>query len=114
MDKRLANILEEQGISNPNNLTEEDIKKLPGLLNLIRVNADENGLDQTMINEFYKFVSNSLPTIFDSLNNLVSKHLGKETMASFNNRIDSLNRRFEREEDIEILKLITQIGRAHV
>lgn len=108
MDKQFVDILKEQGTSDPNNLTEKDIKQLPELINLVREKTEKNGLDQAMINEFYKFVSNSLPNIFDSLNNMVSKHLGKEAMMSFNNRIDSLNRRFEKEEDIKVLELITQ------
>lgn len=108
VDRQLENLLEMQGIKNPSNLTENDIRKIPELLNSIKESAKENSLDQAVINEFYKFVSNSLPSIFESLNNLVSKHLGKEAMALFNNRIDSLNRKYEKEEDIEVLKLITK------
>jgi len=108
VDNQLENLLKMQGIKNPSNLTENDIRKIPELLNSIKESAKENALDQAVINEFYKFISNSLPRIFDSLNNLVSKHLGKEAMASFNNRIDSLNRKYEKEEDVEVLKMITK------
>jgi len=104
VDNQFKTFLETQGIKNLDNLTENDIKRIPELLNLIK----EDSLDKTIINEFYKFISSSLPDIFNSLNNLVSKHLGKEAMASFNNRIDSLNRKYEKEEDVEVLKLITK------
>ncbi|SES27885.1 hypothetical protein [Salipaludibacillus aurantiacus] len=108
MEKQLVDILEEQGIDDLSNLTEKDIKKVPEVLELITTKFEENELDQALIQEFYKFVSNNLPNIFNTLINLVSQHLGKETMETFNKRIDALNKRYEKEEDIEILKLITQ------
>jgi hypothetical protein len=61
-----------------------------------------------MIQEYYKFAAGVLPSTLKTLNDLASQNLGKDVINSFNKRIDALNKRFETEQDTEVLKIIQQ------
>jgi len=95
MEEELKKLLKEEGVSNPENPTESDMEKI------IKVN-----LDKTMIQEYYKYLTGILPNVLVTINDLASKNLGKDVINSFNKRIDTLNKRFETEKDIEVLKMI--------
>lgn len=65
-----------------------------------------NGLDKAMIQEYYKYLARILPNMLQTINNLASKSLGQDVINSFNKRIESLNKRYEIEKDVEVLKVI--------
>jgi hypothetical protein len=97
-------LLNQEGISDLENPTESDIKKLMELLPKLEVNA----IDETTIQEYYKFLAGVLPNTLKTVNDLASKNLGKDVINSFNKRLDALNKRYETEKDTEVLKLIQQ------
>lgn len=80
---------------NPENPTESDMEKI------IKVD-----LDKTMILEYYKYLIGLLPNMLVTINEIASKNLGKDVIHAFNKRIDTLNKRYETEKDIEVLKMI--------
>ncbi|WP_070121702.1 hypothetical protein [Bacillus marinisedimentorum] len=105
MNEEFKELLNQEGISDLENPTEADIKKIAELLPELEVNEK---LDKTIIQEYYKFVAGVLPNILKTVNDLASKNLGKDVINSFNKRIDTLNKRYETEKDTEILRLIQQ------
>ncbi|WP_286230453.1 hypothetical protein [Neobacillus mesonae] len=108
MNEEFKELLKQQGISNPENPTEDDIKKIAELLRLLEQKVNNNELDETMIQEYYKFAAGILPSTLKTLNDLASQNLGKDVINSFNKRIDALNKRFETEQNTEVLKIIQQ------
>ena len=87
-------------ISNPENPTGADIKKILNIL--------PNELDETLIQEYYNFVAAVIPSMLKTINDLASQSLGKDVINSFNKRIDTLNKRFETENNTEVLIMIQQ------
>lgn len=55
-----------------------------------------------MIQEYFEYVAGVLPTTLKIINDLASPNLSKDVINSFIKRIDSLNRRNEKEMDTEI------------
>ncbi|QCR33580.1 hypothetical protein [Lysinibacillus sp. SGAir0095] len=95
MEEKLKKLLKKEGVSNPENPTKSDMEKI--------IKFD---LDKTMIQEYYKYLTGLLPNMLVTINDLASKNLGKDAINSFNKRIDTLNKRYETEKDIEVLKMI--------
>ncbi|MBV7509761.1 hypothetical protein KW850_32300 [Bacillus sp. sid0103] len=107
MNEEFQELLKQNEISNIENPTESDIKKIFEQLPLLELKAN-NELDKTMIQEYYKYVATILPNVLKTVNDLASQNLGKEVINSFNKRIDALNKRYEIEKDPEELKRIQQ------
>ncbi|WP_226655864.1 hypothetical protein [Pseudalkalibacillus hwajinpoensis] len=106
MKEDFKELLKQQGISNLDKPTEADIKKISELLQLLELKINNNELDETIIAEYYKYAAEVLPSTLKTLNDLAAQNLGKDVINSFNKRIDALNKRFETEQDTEVLKLI--------
>ncbi|WP_336883760.1 hypothetical protein [Priestia koreensis] len=106
MKENFKELLKQQGISNLENPTEADIKKISELLQILELKINNNELDETIIEEYYKYATVVLPGTLKTLNDLAAQNLGKDVINSFNKRIDALNKRFETEPDPEVLKLI--------
>lgn len=105
MKEEFKELLKQEGITNLENPTETDIKKISELLPILELKVN-NKLDETLIQEYFNYVAGILPTTLKTINDLASQSLGKDVINSFNKRIDSLNRRYETEKDTEILKSI--------
>lgn len=105
MREEFKELLNQEGISDLENLTEVDIEKVMKLLPKLELNTKS---DETIIQEYYKFLAGILPITLRTINDLATKNLGKEVINSFNKRIDTLNKRYENEKDTEVLKLIQQ------
>ena len=97
MEEKFMKLLKKEGIHSPENPTESDIAKI------IKFDLDKN-----MVQEYYKYLAGVLPNIVTVVTNLASNSLGKDTINSFNKRIDTLNERYKAEKDIEILKSIRE------
>lgn len=108
VEKEFKELLKQQGISNLENPTEVDIKKISELSRLLEQKVNNSELDETIIQEYYKFAAGVLPSTLKTLNDLASQNLGKDVINSFNKRIDALNKRFESEKDPDVLKIIQQ------
>lgn len=96
MEEKFKKLLIKDGVSNPENPTESDMEKI------IKFDLE----DSTLINEYYNYLTGILHNMLVTINNLASKSLGKDAINSFNKRIDTLNKRYETEKDIEVLKMI--------
>lgn len=107
MKEEFKELLKQEGITNLENPTETDIKKISELLPILEL-KNNNELDEILIQEYFKYVAGILPTTLKIINDLASQSLGKDVINSFNKRIDSLNRRYESEKDTEILKSIQE------
>lgn len=107
MDKEFKELLKEEGISNLNNPTESDVKKILELLPSLATKVN-NGLDEALIREYYRYVKDVLPSIMKTINDLASQNLGKDIIRSFEKRIDALNKRYETEKDPKLLEMIRE------
>lgn len=103
MEDRFKEYLQKEGISNPENPTKSDIKKILALLPSSSIAAD-NALDETLIKEYYKYLTGALPNIMKTLSDLAAQSLGKDVIRSLEKRIDALNKRYETEKDPELWK----------
>lgn len=108
VNEEFRELLKKQGISNPENPNEDDIKKVAELSQILELRVDNNELSETMIQEYYKYATAILPNTLKTLNDLAAQTLGKDVISSFNKRIEALNKRFETEQDMEVLKIIQQ------
>ncbi|MBT2583148.1 hypothetical protein [Planococcus sp. ISL-109] len=72
MEKGFKEYLKQEGISNPENPTKSDIKKTLQLLPSSAI-ATNNVLDETLIKEYYKYLTGALPTMMKTLNDLASQ-----------------------------------------
>ncbi|MUV38770.1 hypothetical protein JNUCC1_02641 [Lentibacillus sp. JNUCC-1] len=99
MSKKLKDVLKQNEI-NPEHLSVSDIKKVSKL----RQELNDDNLAQ----EYFKFFAGALPEMLTTLRDFASQHLGKEVIESINKRIETLNKIYETEKDIEILKMIQE------
>lgn len=97
MSNEFKDVLKQKGI-NPENLTVSDIKKISELQQELN--------DETLIQEYYNFFVGVLPNMLTTLKDFASLHLGKEVIDSINKRIETLNKRYETEKNMEVLKMI--------
>lgn len=77
------------------------------LLPSLAITAD-NELDETLIKEYYKYLTGALPNMMKTLNGLAAQSLGKGVIRSFEKRIDALNKRYENERDPGIIEKIRE------
>ena len=107
MEDRFKEYLQKEGVSNPENPTKSDIKKILALLPSSTITAD-NALDETLIKEYYKYLTGALPNIMKTLSDLAAQSLGKDVIRSLEKRIDALNKRYETEKDPELIEKIRE------
>ena len=107
MEEGFKEYLKKEGISNPENPTKSDLKKILALLPSPAITAD-NVLDETLIKEYYKYLTGALPGMMKTLNDLASQSLGKDVLSSYGKRIDALNKRYEIEQDPELIENIRE------
>ncbi|MFA1643631.1 hypothetical protein AB5N96_12270 [Chryseomicrobium imtechense] len=107
MGEGFKEYLKQEGVSNPEKPTKSDIKKILSLLPSSATTAD-NVLDETLIKEYYKYLTGALPTMMKTLNDLAAQSLGKDVVRSFEKRIDALNKRYETEKDPELIEKIRE------
>lgn len=107
MEEGFKEYLKKEGISNSENPTKSDLKKILALLPSSAITAD-NVLDETLIKEYYKYLTGALPAMMKTLNDLASQSLGKDVLSSYGKRIDALNKRYETEKDPELIENIRE------
>ena len=94
MDNELREHLGKLGISNPEEPTESEFRKILNLL------PDE--LDEILIEGYYKIIDNALPGLMKMMDKLSSQSLAKDVIKSYQSRLDVLNERWTLEEDPKV------------
>ena len=101
MSTGFMDLLENEAFSDLDNPTNEDMKEI------MELDVD-NDLDNALIQEYYNLFAGVHPNILTTVKDLASNSLGKDVINLYNKRLDSLNKRYETEKDLEVLKMIRE------